>query len=117
MNAVRGKSRLAANPFVGNDQAVRAGRPILGLAVLVLVFFYWLRPGRPAIGQDCGLVFRNAQKRREMYSRIWCFQYGQSWPPSGPQLSREWRMPLLARISERRYDGPEFSHWPVPVAM
>src|ERR1700687_2632775 len=45
---------------------------------------------------------RGNQKRRAMYSRIWCFQYGQSWPPSGPQLSREWRMPLLARISERR---------------
>ena len=28
------------------------------------------------------------------YSRIWCFQYGQSWPPSGPQSSRWWGMPL-----------------------
>jgi hypothetical protein len=31
---------------------------------------------------------RTIQNRREMYSRIWCFQYGQSWPPWGPQLSR-----------------------------
>jgi hypothetical protein len=57
------------------------------------------------------------QKRRAMYSRIMCFQYGQSCPPSGPQLSSEWRMPFPARISERRYEGPEFSHCPVPVAI
>src|SRR5260221_9117694 len=61
--------------------------------------------------------FLEAQNRREMYSRIWCFQYGQSWPPSGPQLSREWRIPFAARISGRREEGAEFSHWPVPVAM
>src|SRR5260221_2283311 len=48
---------------------------------------------------------RRAQNRREMYSRIWCFQYGQSWPPSRPQLSREWRMPFAARISGRREGG------------
>ncbi len=42
------------------------------------------------------------QNKRAMYSRIWCFQYGQSWPPCGPQLSREWRMPFAARTSERR---------------
>ncbi len=57
------------------------------------------------------------QNKRAMYSRIWCFQYGQSWPPCGPQLSREWRMPLEASTSESRYEGPEFSHGPVPVAM
>ena len=57
------------------------------------------------------------QNKRAMYSRIWCFQYGQSCPPCGPQLSREWRMPFAARTSERRYEGPEFSHGPVPVAM
>src|ERR1700740_908386 len=65
----------------------------------------------------CILRSRRDQNKRAMYSRIMCFQYGQSWPPSGPQLSSEWRMPLPARISERRYDGPEFSHWPVPVAI
>src|SRR5437879_4863657 len=53
------------------------------------------------------------QNRRETYSRIMCFQYGQSCPPSGPQLSSECRMPFPPRISESRYDGPEFSHWPV----
>ncbi len=57
------------------------------------------------------------QKSRAMYSRIMCFQYGQSCPPSGPQLSSEWRMPFPPRISDKRYDGPEFSHCPVPVAI
>jgi hypothetical protein len=57
------------------------------------------------------------QNKRAMYSRIMCFQYGQSCPPSGPQLSSEWRMPLPPRTSDRRYDGPEFSHCPVPVAI
>jgi hypothetical protein len=63
------------------------------------------------------LVTRHFRPRnkREMYSRIWRFQYGQSCPPCGPQLSREWRMPLLARISQSRYDGLEFSHGPVPL--
>ncbi len=28
------------------------------------------------------------------YPRIMCFQYGQSCPPSGPQSSRRWAMPL-----------------------
>ena len=42
-----------------------------------------------------------AQNKWEMYSRIWCFQYGQSCPPIGPQLSSEWRIPLCARIPEK----------------
>src|SRR6266478_3089642 len=57
------------------------------------------------------------QNSLEIYSRIWCFQYGQSWPPCGPQLSSEWRIPLLERTSDRRYVGPLFSHEPVPVEM
>ena len=60
---------------------------------------------------------RPNQNRRATYSRIMCFQYGQSCPPSGPQLSSEWRMPFPASTSDRRYDGPEFSHCPVPVAI
>jgi hypothetical protein len=55
------------------------------------------------------------QKSRATYSRIWCFQYGQSCPPSGPQLSSECRIPLLESISDNRYVGPLFSHGPVPV--
>src|SRR5260370_30245169 len=61
---------------------------------------------------NCILRSRRDQNKRAMYSRIMCFQYGQSWPPSGPQLSSEWRMPLPSRISERRYDRPDVFHWP-----
>lgn len=56
----------------------------------------------PSLGEQGYTDAEPDQKRRDTYSRIWCFQYGQSWPPSGPQLSREWRMPLFVSTSERR---------------
>src|SRR5260370_13507859 len=52
-----------------------------------------------------GPTENQVQKSWEMYSRIWCFQYGQSWPPCGPQLSSEWRIALLQRTSERLEGG------------
>ena len=45
----------------------------------------------------------------ETYSFIWRFQYGQSWPPSGPQSSTEWRMPRDHRTPESWYVGRESS--------
>src|SRR5215471_12084810 len=74
---------------------------------------------RPSVtyctGDDYPECCSKFQNKCETYSRIWCFQYGQSCPPIGPQLSKEWRIPLLARIPEKWYVGPEFSHCPVPV--
>ena len=35
-------------------------------------------------------------------SRIWCFQYGQSWPPIDPQSSRAWPMPFDRSTSDSR---------------
>src|SRR5271165_2937333 len=55
---------------------------------------YKLRHTPPAIMIAGGVL----QNNWEMYSRISRFQNGQSWPPSGPQLSTEWRIPLLAKI-------------------
>jgi hypothetical protein len=77
---------------------------------------FGMNRSRKAGGRGRGSTARR-QNKREMYSRIMCFQYGQSWPPCSPQLSSEWRMPFPPRISDRRYDGPEFSHCPVPVAI
>jgi hypothetical protein len=49
---------------------------------------------------------RYVQSSRPMYRSIWRFQYGQSWPPSGPQSSRLWRTPRAFSTSCIRYVGP-----------
>ena len=103
---------FSASPFLSQPSELPGGVPPVSSV---------LRHQRPCAFSPLALqklaVAEGHQKRRAMYSRIMCFQYGQSCPPSGPQLSSEWRIPFPARISERRYDGPEFSHWPVPVAI
>src|SRR5260370_17260456 len=46
----------------------------------------WLDSRARFVG-NCILRSRRDQNKRAMYSRIMCFQYAQSLPPSTPQLS------------------------------